>query len=280
MGGQDRLTASMVFGLTLVLALVIGAASTAWSATGGNFILGKANAATTPTILVSTLADAAKSAFVVNNKSGGAALDLRVGNATTPANNVAPMKVNSSARVANLNAALAGRADSAFSADFATNAQNATDADNADMLDGKDIDEVPGSVAQAVNITGQGSTVPFGPVTFVAPPVTVTTSSTQRLVGVVSAPLNIDSGGASSVTFNYGLCYRRANTNDPLANFSMSEHPRGTATTTPVTWTAAATKVPGVAGTWEVGFCAQNSSDQFVTLRGDGRLSGWIEVVN
>ena len=131
-------TASVVFGLALVMAFVIGAASTAWSATGGNFILGKANAATTPTSLVGTLADVAKSAFVVQNKSGGTALDLRVGNATTPANNVAPMKVNSKARVANLNAASAGRADSAASADLATNAQTAANAGNADKLDGKD----------------------------------------------------------------------------------------------------------------------------------------------
>ena len=91
-------TASMVFGLALVMALVLGVAATAWSATGGNFLLGKANSSTTPTSLVSTLTDAAKSALTVQNKSGGAALDLRVGNATTPANNVAPLKVNSSAK--------------------------------------------------------------------------------------------------------------------------------------------------------------------------------------
>ncbi len=87
----------MVFGLALVLALIFGLASAALSATGGNFILGKGNSATTPTSLVSTLADAAKSAFIVANKSGGPALDLRV-QAGKP-----PMKVNSSAKVTNLN---------------------------------------------------------------------------------------------------------------------------------------------------------------------------------
>ncbi len=108
-------TASMVFGLALVLALVFGAATTALSATGGNFILGKGNVATTPTNLVSTLADAAKSALIVQNKSGGAALDLRVGNAATPANDVAPMNVNSTKNVANLNADLLdGRDSGAF----------------------------------------------------------------------------------------------------------------------------------------------------------------------
>ncbi len=102
-------------GLAVIMALVVGAATTAMGATGGNFILGKANTATTPTSLVSTLADAAKSALIVNNKSGGVALDLRVGNATTPPNSVAPMKVNSDKVVTNLNAdELDGKDSAAF----------------------------------------------------------------------------------------------------------------------------------------------------------------------
>ena len=38
-------TASMVFGLALVLALILGVATTALSATGGNFLLGQRNVA-------------------------------------------------------------------------------------------------------------------------------------------------------------------------------------------------------------------------------------------
>jgi hypothetical protein len=68
-----RATVFMV-GLTLILALVLGVATTALGATGGNFILGKANnTSSMPTGLVSTLADAAKSALTVQNKSGGPA---------------------------------------------------------------------------------------------------------------------------------------------------------------------------------------------------------------
>ncbi len=126
-------TASMVLGLALVMALVIGAASAAWSATGGNFILGKGNAATTPTSLISTLADTAKSALIVQNKSGGAALDLKVGNAATPANDVAPMKVNSTKKVAKLNA---DRIDDREASSFANGVGGV--ATNADLLDGKD----------------------------------------------------------------------------------------------------------------------------------------------
>jgi hypothetical protein len=146
-----------LIGLAVILALVVGVATAALGATGGNFILGKANnTASTPTGLISTLADAAKSALIVQNKSGGPALDLRVGNASVPANDVAPMKVNSQKVVANLNAdrldgksdtdfyasgskvadsSHADQADSATSAQNATNAQNAQNADKLDNLD-------------------------------------------------------------------------------------------------------------------------------------------------
>jgi hypothetical protein len=120
-------TASMVFGLALVMALVLGVASMALGANGKPFLLGKTNVATAVSTLV--------------KKGAGPALSLKVG-AGQP-----PLAVNSSARVANLNAAKAGQADSAG---FATNAQNATNAQsaanadtatnagNADTLDGKD----------------------------------------------------------------------------------------------------------------------------------------------
>ena len=98
-----RATVFMI-GLSVIMAVVLGAATTALGATGQSFILGRTNTAETPTALVGTLADAAKSALIVTNKSGGPALELRVGNATTPANTVAPMKVNSNKVVTNLNA--------------------------------------------------------------------------------------------------------------------------------------------------------------------------------
>lgn len=153
-----RATVFMV-GLAVILALVLGVATTALGTTGGNFILGKANnTASTPTGLISTLADAAKSALIVQNKSGGPALELRVGNTSVPANSVAPMKVNSNKVVTNLNAdqldgksdtdfyaagskvadsSHADQADSATSAQSATNAQNAANADKLDNLDSR-----------------------------------------------------------------------------------------------------------------------------------------------
>ena len=127
-------TASMVFGLALVMALVLGVATMAFGANGQNFILGKLNnAATSVTGLVGNV-DGGPALRVTNPNAGtnDTALDLRVQAGE------APMKVNSTTRVANLNAASAGRADSAATADSATSAQNATNAQNADELDGQD----------------------------------------------------------------------------------------------------------------------------------------------
>ena len=90
----------MVFGLALVMALVIGVASTAWSATGGNFILGKANVATAITKLAGAAGVNGPMLQLINNNAdrNDTALDLRVQAGE------APMRVNSDTKVANLNA--------------------------------------------------------------------------------------------------------------------------------------------------------------------------------
>jgi hypothetical protein len=103
-------------GMAMVLALVFGVATTALGATGGNFILGKANVASAVSKLTAGISG---SALQVVNNGTGTALDLRVGPSTTaPANKtVAPMKVDSQARVANLNA---DEVDGKDSSSFAT----------------------------------------------------------------------------------------------------------------------------------------------------------------
>ncbi len=87
-------TASMVFGLALVMALVVGAASTAWSATGGNFILGKANGATTASKLTASIAEPALT--LVNNSTAAAATALNI----SVASGKPPLKVNAAAGTA------------------------------------------------------------------------------------------------------------------------------------------------------------------------------------
>jgi hypothetical protein len=103
--------------LAVVVALVLVGAPAALAANGKPLILGKANnAATKVTALVGKVATG--EALAVRNPSGGGALSLSVGDPTTnPATKtVAPMKVDSQAKVANLNAdQLDGQDASAFS---------------------------------------------------------------------------------------------------------------------------------------------------------------------
>ena len=162
----------------------IGAGSTALGANGGNFILGKGNnVATKVTGLIGKVATG--SSLVVKNPSGGSALGLSVGDplADPATKTVAPMKVDSQARVANL---------------------------NADKLDGKEPGQLPGSIASVTTInTFPG--IPFDLGTnsagwkFVGDPVTgITTTSSQKLVGAAEVPL----GDPTATSINYDLCHR------------------------------------------------------------------------
>jgi hypothetical protein len=122
-------------GLAVILALVFGVLSRAAAHSNVDnklFHLGHSNSATTPTSLVSTLADALKSALIVQNKSGGPALELKVGNANVPANDVAPMKVNSNKVVTNLNA---DKVDGKSSTDFYAAGSKVADSTHADQAD-------------------------------------------------------------------------------------------------------------------------------------------------
>jgi hypothetical protein len=89
-----------VVGLAVILALVVGVASTALGANGANFILGSLNnSATAITKLTGTVGG--NPALRISNPSaatGSTALDLQV------ATGKAPMKVNRTTKVTNLNA--------------------------------------------------------------------------------------------------------------------------------------------------------------------------------
>jgi hypothetical protein len=89
-------TASMVFGLALVLALILGVGTMAAAAVPGDpFKLGRTNTKDH----ISTLVGSASGALLkVDNEGDGPALDLRVESGE------APMRVNSTTRVNDLNA--------------------------------------------------------------------------------------------------------------------------------------------------------------------------------
>jgi hypothetical protein len=88
-------TASMVFGLALVLALILGVGTMAVAAVPGDpFRLGQTNGIDN----ISTLVGSASGALLrINNEGSGPALDLRVESGE------APMNVNSTKRVNDLN---------------------------------------------------------------------------------------------------------------------------------------------------------------------------------
>lgn len=87
----------MVFGLALVLALVFGAISMALAATGGNFILGKANTAGEISRLTANIAHPTLQLINTSTATAATALNLHVANGNPP------MTVNSSTKVARLN---------------------------------------------------------------------------------------------------------------------------------------------------------------------------------
>jgi hypothetical protein len=123
-------TASMVFGLALVMALLFGIATTALAGTGvgARFQLGQTNTVNAITKLVGSVAG--PSLQIDNNSTGAGAtaLDLQVEPGKTP------MTVNSDTQVVNL---------------------------NSDKLDGKSVDQIGvNGLARVVNISPANSDSP------------------------------------------------------------------------------------------------------------------------
>jgi hypothetical protein len=160
--------ASALFGLALVFGLVFGAASMAFGANGGNFILGQNNAATALTRLAGNV-PGGPALQVINNETDAGSRGLQV----NVAPDKAPILVNSTAgKATNLNAdQLDGRDSTGFYAagskvddsSHADSADSATSAQNADELDGKDSsDFVPSLWARVKDdgtlLAGKGAT--------------------------------------------------------------------------------------------------------------------------
>ena len=156
-----RATTFMV-GLAVILALTVGLASTALAGTGigARFDLGKVNTVNAVTKLVGSVAGPTLEIDNNSADAGATALDLQVEAGK------APMKVNSSAKVANLNSdELDGKSDTDFyaagskvadssHADFATNAQNAY------TLNGKGSNAfAPSDVVNHTSFTGDGGLI-------------------------------------------------------------------------------------------------------------------------
>ncbi|MDQ3928108.1 MAG: hypothetical protein M3328_03060 [Chloroflexota bacterium] len=102
----------MALGVGVMLAVVLGVATTALGETGGNFILGKANSAITPSKLVASIARPTLQLVNKSTETAATALNLSV------ASGKAPLKVNASAGTAtNLSA---DKLDGKDSSEFAS----------------------------------------------------------------------------------------------------------------------------------------------------------------
>src|SRR5829696_5585621 len=133
--GKGKVT---VLAVTVALVLTTGTAALAGTGGGAAFNLGKIN---TVNALSTLVGSTASSMLKVDNDGTGTALDLQVGSSGTPPDQktAPPMKVDSQAKITNLNAdELDGQDASDFLPAYgkAQNSFHADGADNADKLDG------------------------------------------------------------------------------------------------------------------------------------------------
>jgi len=146
-------TTTTVVGLAIMLALVLGVATTALAGTGigARFDLGKTNTVDAVSKLVGSVAG--PSLQIDNNLTGAGAtaIDLQV----EPGK--APMKVNSGTRVTNLNA---DRLDGKDSGQFAAGSNGvATNADKVDGLDANGLSRAAFSQSGSAVAIGQDGTM-------------------------------------------------------------------------------------------------------------------------
>jgi hypothetical protein len=133
------------------------------------------------------------------------------------------------------------------------------------------IPDIPGNATQYV---------------FIEPHSTITTTATQQLIGLIQAELGYMEKW--EVNFDYGFCYRPGGSTDPLTPItfytdSISDPwwPNDPAQYS--FWVFVKNAVLGE-GTWEVGYCIKNwdidNKKYPRTLNRNGRLSGWLMVVD
>ena len=131
-----------------LVALLVSLSGTAWAATGGNFILGQGNGATTQTGLTGNLAGRALQLTNTNTGAGATPLGLTAG-AGRP-----PFVTNSGTKVPNLNA---DKLDGVDSTGFLAVGGKAADSNLLDGVDSTGFLPVSGKAADADKLDGLDS---------------------------------------------------------------------------------------------------------------------------
>ena len=109
---------------------------------------------------------------------------------------------------------------------------------------------------------------------FAGPTASVTLTATQRLTGGASAVMGLASGTTPQLT-DLGMCFQLGS--GTITNFTANY------TTVPVPnerreYSAAMSVVPGVAGTYTVGFCVRNKGT--IIMSNNDYMNGWLQVTN
>jgi hypothetical protein len=137
----------------------------------------------------------------------------------------------------------------------------------------------PSGIAATVSFSGaipaiSGAT--GAPYTFAGPTASVTITAVQRLTGSGFGVFGLTSGGPQLV--DVGMCYQLAA--GTITNFIGSAH----YATVPVpaerrVYAASATVVPGVAGTYTVGFCVRNQHGT-IAIDNNDYMNGYVQVTD
>lgn len=132
----------------------------------------------------------------------------------------------------------------------------------------------PSGVVQTAALSGLvGDISSNGSFIFAGPTAVVTTTASQRLTASVSAALGMSAGGPTEIYI--AMCYAPSGGPPGLTLFqSFLDVEIGTQRGTE---SVSQSTVPG-AGTWVVGFCAENFSG--VTVDDNKIVSGWVQVTN
>jgi hypothetical protein len=134
-----------------LIALFVALGGTTYAATGGNFILGKANTASTQTSLTASPSFAGKALQLTNTNTGAGATALGL----NVASGHAPFTVNSGTKVANLNA---DKLDGIDSTGFLGANAKAADADTLDGIDSSGFLGASAKAADSELLDGKNST--------------------------------------------------------------------------------------------------------------------------
>jgi hypothetical protein len=134
----------------------------------------------------------------------------------------------------------------------------------------------PTNLVQTIKVVEQPPSIDGGQSSFafVGTPKTVTLTATQRLTVSMSLTHKLPTGSTGAAYLAIAICYKRQGSNlqlfGPISDVTTVAEGFGRDT-------ISSTVVPGIAGKYSVGFCAQNANSGAIQAY---ILHGWIQITN